>query len=453
MADVKELTVGGTTYKIKDEVCRTNILYVLGKTGYNLLEVTATSGTVSGVAYTVNKNAITISSNGSNTTSTFVLNSGSPLFKASNNIFAIDKVMPAGATITVKYTDGTIVGFNANNQNTNTTLNNAKDVESIYLYIDANKTINDTIKVMVCTQDDWEVTHEITPYQGIQNYDLTRLQSEDRAGLVECVDGGAKNQLNVALDTIKGLNTGGTWTNNRYVNYGVTFTVNSDGTVTATGTAEAQHNASLILAKYSTSTAIEGMVLSGVPNANGARIAIQRNSSPWSTVVYIDSGTSDKIIPSFNYESILFCMVSGGSTVTNAVFKPMICTKAAFGVSQKFVPYQTIPKVILNSRTAFTSSTTMTYTGVSYTIPAHTAVRITANLLNSHGNPVEAAIASYANQNIYLAYNEMPTDRTIGVNTVSFMYATTDSGYTVAVLAKFSNATENYVHLVVEKLS
>lgn len=95
----------------------------------------------------------------------------------------------------------------------------------------------------------------------------------------------------------------------------------------------------------------------------------------------------------------------------------------------------------------------MTYTGVSYTIPAHTAVRITANLLNSHGNPVEAAIASYANQNIYLAYNEMPTDRTIGVNTVSFMYATTDSGYTVAVLAKFSNATENYVHLVVEKLS
>ena len=347
MADVKELTVGGTTYKIKDEVCRTNILYVLGKTGYNLLEVTATSGTVSGVAYTVNKNAITISSNGSNTTSTFVLNSGSPLFKASNNIFAIDKVMPAGATITVKYTDGTIVGFNANNQNTNTTLNNAKDVESIYLYIDANKTINDTIKVMVCTQDDWEVTHEITPYQGIQNYDLTRLQSEDRAGLVECVDGGAKNQLNVALDTIKGLNTGGTWTNNRYVNYGVTFTVNSDGTVTATGTAEAQHNASLILAKYSTSTAIEGMVLSGVPNANGARIAIQRNSSPWSTVVYIDSGTSDKIIPSFNYESILFCMVSGGSTVTNAVFKPMICTKAAFGVSQKFVPYQTIPKVII----------------------------------------------------------------------------------------------------------
>ena len=39
---------------------QSNILYAIGKTGHNLLEVTATSETVSGVEYTVNKNAITI---------------------------------------------------------------------------------------------------------------------------------------------------------------------------------------------------------------------------------------------------------------------------------------------------------------------------------------------------------------------------------------------------------
>lgn len=359
--------------EFKADTNQTNILYVSEhNANRNLLLNTASTTTIDGVTFTVNADksvTITGSQNNPNQHTKFVLGK----FTANRSDLVLDSGIAASASanIFINTQDGVTTTRNLGHATiTGTDLNTERDYQ--ILVIAGTSNINTTIKPMICTQADWNATQEYEASGGLPNYDLTRLESEDRAGLVECVDGGAKNQLNVALDTIKGLNAGGTWTNNQYVNYGVTFTVNSDGTVTATGTADAQHNASLILAKYSTSSSVEGMVLSGVPNVNGARIAIQRNSSPWSTVVYIDSGTSDKIIPAFNYESILFCMVSGGSTVTNAVFKPMICTKAAFGVSNKFAPYNTMAQwTKVEKEYTSTAADTMEYCGISFTVPAN----------------------------------------------------------------------------------
>lgn len=65
MADIKELTVGGTTYKIKDEVCRTNIWSVQNKVGKNLLNFKAWSEAVP-----VNKGTKTVSDNAITLTAT-----------------------------------------------------------------------------------------------------------------------------------------------------------------------------------------------------------------------------------------------------------------------------------------------------------------------------------------------------------------------------------------------
>lgn len=313
---------------------------------------------------------------------------------------------------------------------------------------DVGVSVNDNnVRGMICYKSLGEIDNNLVP-GAISNSDLTRLEAEDRAALAEVVDSGAKNRLDFV-----------TWAANVNVTRGTKTVSGNSITLTATGndcstkwnpSDSGEYNYKIPV------TAGEKLVLSW--NANTSTTGKGRvfvfYSGVAETSVYTDANNKalEATIPSgCTFITFRFGVETNGDSITYSNI--MLCTKAAFNVSPKFVPYQTIPKVILNSRTEFTSATTMTYTGVSYYIPPNTSVRITANVLNSHGNPVEAAIASYANQNIYLAYNEMPTDKTIGANTVSFMYTTTDSGYTVAVLAKFSNATTNYVHLVVEKLN
>ena len=385
---------------------QTNILYALGKTGHNLLEVTATSETVSGVVYTVNKNAITISSNGSNTTSTFVLNSGSPLFKASNNVFAIDKVMPAGATITVRYTDGSLVGFNSGNRNTNATLNNSKDVESIYLYIDANKTISDTIKVMVCTQDDWEVTHEITPYQGVPNYDLTRLQSEDRAALAEEIDSGAKNKWDFA-----NVQTG-SW-------HATVNKTDTSFTVTSTGIrAYFSMWQSLPAGHYVFSAKISnrsGSDYTGIAIRAGATDGTPLGSD----ITFSANGTISGEFTCTATTTVYFvcyaCMDSFTGATTYTASDIMVATKAAFGVSPKFVPYRPPYDELMSKGKQLVAkgSTSFTITGTTYLV----SIWVSSSNIIEYANYIMIKYSSAENVSLALLSKSSNADTYITITT------------------------------------
>lgn len=505
MADVKKLKIDGTNYDIKipsenvklmtgyskgsstnaitpsdslnsaigklecrADVNQANVLYVLGKTGKNVFDYNMDdlhslndNGTWSGNTFTKYGVTFTINSDKSITAVGTLTNQTSALILS--NVISKDIAYlngyklsgTAGSNLITEFIveDGTSPWYsyasssNGSNDTIHDLSSTSNQLIAIFVRIrgSVGAAVNTTFKPMICTVEDWNVSSDYQPYMGKPNYDLTRLESEDRASLAEVVDSGAKNLL-------KRTAIGSSWTDDN-----VTFTLNSDGSITinSTGTITANRYFAYFEGRMSDLVKTAGnYVLFASASPNVQAQVWWYYTDDWTNVVETPGNSSRYISASdLNRPVIVRVRALAGNAISNVKVYPMICTEAAFNVSQKFVPYQTIPKVILNSRTEFTSATTMTYTGVSYYIPPNTSVRITANLLNSHGNPVEAAIASYANQNIYLAYNEMPTDKTIGANTVSFMYTTTDSGYTVAVLAKFSNATTNYVHLVVEKLN
>ena len=166
----------------------------------------------------------------------------------------------------------------------------------------------------------------------VQNYDLTYLQAEDRAELVELVDNGAKNELQPS------------WTT-QTIN-GVTFTVGSDGTITATTTGTRTSAAIYpLLSRYS-GTKMTGKVMSISPKGGtnaSYYVAAEQADSPWHNVG-TDYGDGVVISSEANNKDInVNIVIPANYSPNNLKFSPMICTKAAFGVSQKFVPFGNDP--------------------------------------------------------------------------------------------------------------
>ena len=157
------------------------------------------------------------------------------------------------------------------------------------------------------------------------------------ATLTDIVDSGAKNVLNY---TEIGTNSdhGTTYTNN-----GVTFTLNSDGSITASRTASAAVDASCNLRVASGSLYIDDYcngdyILSGCPDGGGDTTyslrAIRDTYRPTDTgdgVELPDKGTNVNI-----YLNILVMSTFKG-TVT---FRPMICSKAFYQISKTYQPYR-----------------------------------------------------------------------------------------------------------------
>ena len=151
---------------------------------------------------------------------------------------------------------------------------------------------------------------------------------EDRAVLVELVDGGAKNEL------INSVIDGQT--------FEISFAKNTDETITVSGTASggnAQRRIMTIPAedvqKYN------GMVLSGCPaggSNNTYRLIFQRDSSPY-TIYTSDIGEGAIIQDVPAVQCRVFIIVNNGTSI-DEIFKPMICSKAAWDISQQYVPHR-----------------------------------------------------------------------------------------------------------------
>lgn len=158
---------------------------------------------------------------------------------------------------------------------------------------------------------------------------------QSKSALVEIVDGGAKNRLPFNdLAVIRAMNTYGTWENNVYTHSsGVVFTVNDDMSITANGTASGANAVFILSMPGGFSIEAGNWILSGCPSGGSVityNIAIAGTTS--------DTGTTGSFT-SCN-KVLVRIYVINGTSISNAVFRPMVCSKAAWDISQAYQPYR-----------------------------------------------------------------------------------------------------------------
>ena len=162
--------------------------------------------------------------------------------------------------------------------------------------------------------------------------------SKDEAALVELVDGGAKNKIKYKSNLVAGY----TETKGE-----VTFIVNDDLSITATSNG-ANVAARRTLSLYDgVALHSNGDIISGGLSTQ-CIVACELNEAPY-TDYGTDKGTGTHMTTASG-EVQIFIRVEVGAAV-NVTFKPMICTKAAWDISQTYQPYrpsyQTLYEMIL----------------------------------------------------------------------------------------------------------
>jgi hypothetical protein len=168
--------------------------------------------------------------------------------------------------------------------------------------------------------------HQVTKEQvGLGNVDNVATKDV----LAELVDSGAKNLLKI---TVASQTIGG-----------VTFTVNDDGTVTVDGTNTGTGSVSFMLVPNQQANLIPDgdYWLSGCPQGGGTNTFDLRWFRYSPNASAYDTGSGAAIHKNGNTtDSNIAIVVRPGVTVNNITFKPMLCTKAAWDISQTYVPYR-----------------------------------------------------------------------------------------------------------------
>ena len=123
---------------------------------------------------------------------------------------------------------------------------------------------------------------------------------------------------------------------------------------------------------------------------------------------------------------------------------------AAFGVSQKFTPYRYFSPIIHKfAKDNITASTTLTDSGVSYTIPSGKFVKITATARYISTNPEELVITTGAS--VFAHVSTVQGDNTFGLTATTLIGGI--SGDTTAKIYVKCKATGVYaVYLTVESV-
>ncbi len=144
---------------------------------------------------------------------------------------------------------------------------------------------------------------------------------DNRAALIELVDDGGKNKLSIGAPTT--------------IPTGLTCVRNNDGTYTVSGTLAAANSISFNI------EAIEGdLVLSGCPTGGGNDSYLLRITKSGSQVAgSVDTGNGSGVFTMEGAGYALNIRFAAG-TYTNVVFSPMICSKAAWDISQTYQPYR-----------------------------------------------------------------------------------------------------------------
>lgn len=154
---------------------------------------------------------------------------------------------------------------------------------------------------------------------------LETAETAQNAVLARVINTGAKNMLNVFAAPAQ----------TQPIN-GITWTVNSDGTVTANGTASGNSWFYLTANPANIQYGVE-TVLSGCPEGGSATTwEIQCVKQGESTRSDYGSGTTQPDNYSYKY---IACCVRNGQTVTNLTFKAMVCASSVYAITHDYVPY------------------------------------------------------------------------------------------------------------------
>lgn len=172
---------------------------------------------------------------------------------------------------------------------------------------------------------DTDNPHQVTKAQiGLGNVDNVATKDV----LAELVDSGQKNRL-LNGETSRTVN-------------GVTFTIMSDKTVELSGTATSNITSFCLVTMQPAPVGI--MVLSGCPSGgtyNKYKLDIL-NGGASGNILAADYGNGVPIDWSLctagNYTARI--RIERGQNVDGLIFKPMLCTKAAWDISQAYVPYR-----------------------------------------------------------------------------------------------------------------
>ena len=199
---------------------------------------------------------------------------------------------------------------------------NSGNNDSWFLRITIGGSVNDSVNStftnpMLSLKSVYDQDSSYQP-PALPNYDLTRLEAEDRAGLVECVDGGAKNLLQLAATTntsVSGCHVTfiGTASASATQWYGVEFTVPASG--------------SYVFAVTATSGTIPTTALYNI--TDDANVKLYDNGTGGNDTVYLQTGKRYKV------GSYLH-----SGTSYNQQLDVMICTLADWNVSHKCVQYR-----------------------------------------------------------------------------------------------------------------
>lgn len=158
----------------------------------------------------------------------------------------------------------------------------------------------------------------LTPIQDLHGYDNP------------WPEGGGKNLLPMTVEGIKAVNTEGTWSGNEYALNGITYKILTDSGnnvigINANGTASAA--ARFYFYGISDASSYAGFKFTGCPSGGGYstyRMMIQ-GGSPSYTEYAVDNGNGATISNYATGFASVWCSVYSEVTVSNIVFKPMIC--------------------------------------------------------------------------------------------------------------------------------
>lgn len=147
-----------------------------------------------------------------------------------------------------------------------------------------------------------------------------------QAVLQSMISGVSKNKLAFTLAELQSLNTAGTWAGSSYTRRGITFTVNADMTITASGTNDGSGSSWLDLKASNTFVGLNGV---GCPAGGGSSsYQIQFGNDRY------DNGSG-----SITNTGSVGIVVRENVTVTDLTFEPMIISTQDLQDSPGYSPY------------------------------------------------------------------------------------------------------------------
>lgn len=226
---------------------------------------------------------------------------------------------------------------------------------------------------------------------------------------------------------------------------GITFTVNSDGTVIAKGTATS--NAVLDIGRNLENTFKAGdYIASGCPSGGSSssyQITVFKAVGATGTTIGADIGTGATFKLTEDSKLWLRLVVYAGKTVSDLVFKPMISTTPTFYVPYNHIGFKSTGKNLLNIPNVYELYQYITNTSLS--LPAGEYVLSAENIVTDTTNEVKDVLFVFkfvdgTDKYVYLSPTKTSTAVTFDKVVVSYnIYANYNYVTSIGVTATFTN--------------